>query len=418
MPVASKRAVAKVEISAKLLERLRRLSVVHVDDLRLKIVTELFLREMSPSQFYRELGGGSATRVERHFKRLAEYGWLRLVREESGGRRRGGREHFYRATELAIFDLETWSLLPYSVRAAYGWMTLKQLAERVREALEAGTFDALSDRPLGSTSHLLDELGRERVIGAVDALFEALIEEQAEARLRIFESGEKPFLVTAAIAGFESPSELLDPLGGPCLAEGVDSLTPTYWLVSKVLADKGCLSILEELNLREMSVTQFYREIGGASKPAIRHRFSMLEQIGWLAKVGKRQGDGRPGPREHIYRAAGPAFSGSDIWSSVSDSIKGTDGWRAFEQLSDRVKEAIKAGTLDARPDRHLTWSLLLIDRLGWENVIAAIEACRAFIAEEQERAKLRLAESGDAPMKMTVAMMAFESPKNSVKAP
>jgi DNA-binding HxlR family transcriptional regulator len=408
--------VASVEISAKLLERMRRLSVVHAYDVRMTIVTELFLREMSPTQFQREFGGGSVTRVERHFKRLAEYGWLRLIRIESGGERRGGREHFYRAPELAIFDLESWSLLPSSVRGVHGWKTFKRLAERTREALEAGTFDALSDRHLSSTSFFLDEPGRERVIGAIDALLEALLEEQVEARLRIFESGERPFLVTGAMAAFESPAGSRGSMSAP-LAESVDCLVPSYRRLSKVIADKVCLSIVGELNQREMSVGQFHRESGVVSKAAIRHRFEVLEGIGLLSKVGKRRDAGRRGPYEHVYRAAGPALSGSAIWS-VPESVRATDSWRNFERITDKVKEAIKAGTFDARPDRHLTWSSLLLDRRGWENVIAAIEAVRAFIAEEQEKARVRLAESGEEPMKMTVALMAFESPKNLTKAP
>jgi DNA-binding transcriptional ArsR family regulator len=411
-------AEAKVEISAKLLERLRRLSVVHAYDLRLKIVTELFVREMSPTQFYREFGGGSVARVERHFKRLALYGWLRLIRKESGGERRGGCEHFYRANELAIFDLETWSLLPYSVRAAYGWTTFKQLAERVREAMEAGTFDARSDRHLSSTSLFVDEPGRERVVAAADGLFENLLEEQEDAKLRIFESGETPLLVTTGMAAFDSPMgrQRSEEVSG--LAESVESLASTYLRISKACGDELCLRILEELNLREMSVTQFHREIGGASKSAVRHRFNMLEQLALLGKVGKRMADGRRGPREHVYRAVGPALSGDGIWSGVPSSIRTTDSWAVFGGISDSVKEAIRVGTFDARADRHLTWSLLLLDRIGWERSIAAIETNQAFLAEEQEGAWVRLAESGEAPIKMTVATMAFESPKNSAKAP
>jgi DNA-binding transcriptional ArsR family regulator len=413
--------VARVDISARSQKYLQRLSVVYASQLRLTIVTELYLREMSPTQFYREFGGGSVARVERHFKRLAQYGWLELVREESGGERRGGREHFYRATELAILDDKISSLLPYSVRAVYGWMAFKRLAEQVRGALDGDTFDARSDRRLSSTSLLLDRLGWDRVVGAIAGLFEGLRSEQEEARLRIFESGEKPFLVTNALVAFESPTELRSSpgdLGLADLADGVDSLAPVVLRLAKVFADGVCLRILEELNLREMSVTQFHREIGGASKSAIRYRFDMLEQIGWLVKMGKLPHSGRRGPREHVYRAAGPALSSGGIWSGVPESAKATDGWRAFERITALVKEAIRAGTFDARSDRHITWSLLLLDQIGWERLIAALADQQVFIAEERERARIRLAESGETPLKMTVAMMAFESPKNSVKAP
>jgi hypothetical protein len=78
----------------------------------------------------------------------------------------------------------------------------------------------------------------------------------------------------------------------------------------------------------------------------------------------------------------------------------------------------MEAGTLDARPDRHLTWSFLRLDQLGWEKVITAIDALFAYIFKEQESAKLRIANSGEKPITMTVALAAFESPKESSKAP
>jgi hypothetical protein len=139
---------------------LTRLAVVFADPIRLKIVTELYMQEMSPTEFYETFGGGSATKVNRHFKRLADHGWLRLVRKESGrGNRRGGTEHFYRATELAVFDFETWSELPYPIRAAFSWRTFEQFAQRAGEALEAGTFDSRPERHLSWTPIVLDELG-------------------------------------------------------------------------------------------------------------------------------------------------------------------------------------------------------------------------------------------------------------------
>jgi hypothetical protein len=66
-------------------EYLRRLSVVFAVELRQKIVTELYMREMSPKQFHGEFGGGSLSRVTKNFERLAETGWLRCVRTEGPG---------------------------------------------------------------------------------------------------------------------------------------------------------------------------------------------------------------------------------------------------------------------------------------------------------------------------------------------
>jgi hypothetical protein len=42
---------------------LRRLSVVFAVEIRLKIVTELYMREMSATQFFEEFGGGSPSLI-------------------------------------------------------------------------------------------------------------------------------------------------------------------------------------------------------------------------------------------------------------------------------------------------------------------------------------------------------------------
>jgi hypothetical protein len=78
----------------------------------------------------------------------------------------------------------------------------------------------------------------------------------------------------------------------------------------------------------------------------------------------------------------------------------------------------MKAGTFDARLDRCQAWSLLQLDRQGWQKVIVGFEALRNYIQEEQERAQERMRETGEKPISMIVALGAFESPKELVKAP
>lgn len=399
---------------------LRRLSVVMGVELRLRIVTELYMREMSPTQFYEEFGGGSVSRVTRNFERLEGTGWLRYIRSEGpGGKRRGGVEHFYRATELAIFDYETWSLLPYSLRIGFSWTILKQLADRWREAMEAKTFDARPDRHRSCTCLLLDQQGWEQVIAAVDALFVSLFEEQADARLRVFHSGEKPFISTIALVAFESPMRGSKRVGPSLVEVSNESMMPFPERVSKLLADEVCMRIIVETNQRAMSPTQFHREFGDGreSVDGIRRRFKLLEKIDWLKKVDEKSGGRLRGATEKFYRAAGPAILDRDPWE-VPDSIKRTRSWAIFEDFSEQAKEAMRVGTFDARADRYSTWSRLCLDQRGWEQVIAAIEDLLALVLKEQERAKLRLEKSGEKPILTTVALAGFESPKSASKEP
>lgn len=392
------------------------------DPLRLKIVTELNMREMSPTLFFARFGGGSVPRVNRHFQVLAKHGWLRLVRRAGGGKRYGGVEHFYRASKQAVFDNETWAELPYSIRAAFSSMFLEQFADRVTEAMKAGTFDSRAGRHFTWTPILLDQIGWERVIAAIDALFESLFEEQDDAKLRVHNSGEEPFFATVALMGFESPRpDLQDKqAGGDCAdpAQGAAYKAPSGWRIAKVFSDPLCLKIMTELSLRKMSATGFHREFGGASRSGIHRRFKMLVDLGWLRKVGEKSGGKRRGGVEQYFRATGPVIFDQDDWSDVSQSIRSTYSWTIFEQLYEQVEGALKAGTVDARSDRHLSWTPLLLDEMGWENAIEALDAFFAFIFEEQAAAEVRVVESGEERMRVTVALAGFESPKDSAKAP
>lgn len=403
--------------------------MVYEYPLRMKIVTELYMREMSPKQFFEEFGGGSVSRVCRHFERLVEYGWLKLEGTATGGKRRGAVEHFYRATELVVFDEETWAELPIPMRAAFSWITIEQLTERVRMAIAADTFNSQPDRRhLTWTPVLLDEIGWDRVIAAVNVLFETVLEEQKRSKLRIAESGETPALATVGLAAFESPLqtterddwrtqsnlavEAIDP------KEGIDTTLFFPMQLAKVLADPEALQILAQLNLREMSPKQFHDEFGGGTMSSVGRRFQKLAKTGWLRMVREESGGKRRGATEHFYRAIGPAILDRDDWSELPDPLKTTLTWKTFEQFRERAKEAIGAGTLDARTDRHLTWSLLLLDQLGWEEVIAAVDALFQSIFLEERNAESRIRKSGEKPIKTTVALAAFESPKDLTRAP
>ncbi|MGC1853651.1 MAG: hypothetical protein WA687_14605 [Solirubrobacterales bacterium] len=204
--VKRSRVAAKLAIGIKSrTAHLRRLSVVFAAEIRLKIVTELFMREMSSKQFYEEFGGGSMSRVDRHFKRLAEHDWLRHIRSEGpGGKRRGGVEHFYRAPELAFFDVESWALMPYSIRATCTVNIFGQIAPRLREAMEAASLAAGLNHDLTCTQLLLDQVGWERAIEAVEAQFLSQFEEQEDARRRVYYSREGLTRADVFLIAFES----------------------------------------------------------------------------------------------------------------------------------------------------------------------------------------------------------------------
>lgn len=402
------------------LARLRRLSVVFAVELRLKIVCELYMREMSPTRFHEEFGGGSISRVARNFERLAEAGWLEYIRKEGpGGKRRGGVEHFYRATELAYFDAQTWAALPYSIRVAFSWSSFRQIAARLRTAIEAGWIEPGSMGDLTRQSISLDRIGWTNVVEAVRAHFGFIFEEQEAATLRIAQTGEEAIRASIVQIAFEPPSGPGIP--APHIVEGREEPVISMPVrISKVLADELCMRIVHEANRRDISATQFHTEIGGDSGAAIRRRFTKLAKASLLVEVDARTGGRRRGATEKFYRATGPAILAvrRGPWADVPEAVDGTATWRRFDALSAEIKEAMRRGTFDARDDSCLAWSLLQLDRQGWEAVMEDLEALRRFAKEEEERAAARMAGSGEETVEMILALAAFQSPKEAEREP
>lgn len=182
-----------------------RLSKVFADPLRLKVLAECRLREMSPKGFYDAFGGVSLARVQRAFDVLAEYSWLAPTQSEAERSRADADEHLYGASEGALLDESTWPDMPAPMKPLVSMRIFETLADRVQDAVEAGTMAARDDQHLSWTPMALDQRGWETVISRVDALFYALSQVQRDADARMAESGEKPIPMTVALLAFESP---------------------------------------------------------------------------------------------------------------------------------------------------------------------------------------------------------------------
>lgn len=171
---------------------------------RSRILMELRVRPLSPTQFVKEVGGGRR-HIGRCFSQLADWGYIEVIETRTGGRRRGGEEKFYRLKQRAYFNTPTWEKLPRFLRDECSASFLHSYFARIAEAIEAGTFDAELDRHLSWDGVALDriawtELGAE--LNRVLDWLPALEEESAE---RMAGSGEESITTTVGLASFRSP---------------------------------------------------------------------------------------------------------------------------------------------------------------------------------------------------------------------
>lgn len=411
---------ARLAMGVSARERLRRLAVVLEVELRMKIVLELYMRVMSAPEFYMQFGGGSPNRISQNFTRLAKENWLRHVYSKGpGGARHGGEEHFYRATELPFIDSESWALVPFSVRAMATWNFLRQVMPRLRGDLETASAGATYGRELSCATFLLDEEGWRRVAAAVSDQFARLFEEQEDARLRTLHTGEELTRADVFLIAFESLADWTQSaLVGQLIECEREPIAPFLPRLAPILKEDLQLDIVSDSNGREVSAPLFHREIGGASKAVIGRRFKALEDGGWLGRGRTMSGGKRRAGVEQFFRATKPTIRGYDPSTDPLTRLVGTEAWSAFESLCELSRKALIAGTFDMRTDRCLSWSLIRLDRQGWQSVIAGIESLHELICDEQQQAKLRMAKSGEKPIRMTVGLGAFEAPDELVKAP
>ena len=91
--------------------------------------------------------------------------------------------------------------------------------------------------------------------------------------------------------------------------------------------------------------------------------------------------------------------------------MRASFSWVTFEQLTERAGAALIAETFNARPDRHLSWTPILLDQIGWKHMIEKSDIVFRTVLEEQGNSERRLAATKQAGFLATVAIAVFESP-------
>jgi DNA-binding transcriptional ArsR family regulator len=422
----------------------QRLAKALTHPLRIKILVELNKRAMSPTQFTNEFysflveqkGSSGASRsagethralcryVARHFRRLEELKCIELVEIKTGGRRRGGKEHVFRAIQRVLFDASSWLAVPDSHRERVTAAAFTTYFDQVAQAMQAGTVDARGDRHFTWTALHYDEQGWKEMAADIDALFVRSLELRVEAALRMAKSQERSIPVTVAFACFESPESTNAPDSidvrvrrKPPSISSADSKSVSHRL-ARALAHPLRIKILVELNKRAMSPTQFAWEIGGASLSNVSRHFRRLEELKCIELVEIKTGGRRRGGKEHFFRATQRSLFDESIWTSLPNSIRSQITASTFTTYIERAAEAIRTGTMDARDDRHFTWTAMHYDLEAWNCLIQLMDALFRRSLEIQDKSQQRVLKSKERLVPVTVALTCFESPPEAHQTP
>lgn len=165
---------------------------------RARALTVLNQRVASPSQLAAEQEEAVGY-VAYHVRVLHELGLIELVDTRQV---RGATEHFYRGAVKPYLSNDFWGKLPADARNGISAAGLDVLNTAIKEAFEAGTFDARTDRHLSNVTLDLDEEGWCEANSLLNSCLEGLLRIGAECEER---GGEATIRATFGLMGFESP---------------------------------------------------------------------------------------------------------------------------------------------------------------------------------------------------------------------
>jgi DNA-binding transcriptional ArsR family regulator len=168
---------------------------------RARALTVLNERMASPSELAEEQNEAVGY-VAYHVRVLREMELIELVKSRQV---RGATEHFYRGTIKPYLSDDFWERLPKDARNGVSVAGLEVLNQAVKQAFEAGTFDARIDRHLSNLCVELDEEGWRQANELLANCLKGLIQIGAEAESR--SNGSKPMRATFGLMGFESPAK-------------------------------------------------------------------------------------------------------------------------------------------------------------------------------------------------------------------
>ncbi len=158
--------------------------------------------------------------------------------------------------------------------------------------------------------------------------------------------------------------------------------------------------------VRSASTKELAEELG-QSVSAVWYHVDKLLKLGCIELVETKR---RRGAREHFFKATVPHFFEDDVWERIPKEKRIPIVTGILRLITGDLNEAVRADTVDT-VDNHLSRSLLNLDRQGWDESRVLLEATLERLLEIREKATMRVAESGEEPIRASVSIMHFQLP-------
>ena len=160
------------------------------------------------------------------------------------------------------------------------------------------------------------------------------------------------------------------------------------------------------LNERVASPNEISKELG-ESVGHVSYHIKVLKECECIELVDTAP---RRGAMEHYYRATDRAFLDEKEWASLPSTIRPGLSSSLLKTVFNDASAALISGTFDKRLDRHLSWTPMLVDEEGWEELRGELAALLERVFDIQAASAERLTEADAPGIPVTVSAMLFEA--------
>jgi len=171
------------------------------------------------------------------------------------------------------------------------------------------------------------------------------------------------------------------------------------------MVDEGLLADID--SLASMTRSRKLSNVG--------YHCNRLREFGFLELL-----DVKPvrGAQQHFYSATAPALFEGEEWEAMDEDQRQTLTEVAWRRLGAQVDDSLGQRVFNARTDRWFAWEPIDLDEQGWDELMDGISQWFRDVERMKQEAETRLTKSGEEPMRVTYALMGFESPKPVRKRP
>lgn len=164
------------------------------------------------------------------------------------------------------------------------------------------------------------------------------------------------------------------------------------------------------LNERVASPNELAKEMDeGLSQ--VSYHIKVLKECEFIELVSTEQ---RRGAVEHYYRGVRRPLLPDDAVAQLPQAIQTSIAGKILAEIVDDTTAALTDGSFDAREERHLSWTPVVVDEEGWQALAALLAETLEQVFDIETESSGRLVEAGEQGVSATVALAGFESSRSS----